>query len=694
MFCSKCGTRVKDGAKFCPNCGEKIIGVQTPYVQMPGQTADPAPVPEAPAGIEIPVPAAPVEEAISDAENAVQAETTEVISEAVIEDKAESVVDPANAEEQETPAEVVPEETEAVPEETEIVSDAENAAEDESSVISEDAASADAAGEAEPCEENAAETTVTDIETEETEAGEPVPELEIPAIAEAAADETVVNAEEVTAKEEIFADSEAKAEDSAAANTDTAVPGESAEAPAVQYNAQPVMPAGTYQQIPVQNAGQAPVQQNYGYPNAPAGAYSGQPQPAANGSQAQAYAQYVQSFVPEPPKKKKGWLIALIAVLLIALIGGGAAWYFVKARPEKQRQELIQSYLDEGSSYYNARLLEDAAECYEKVLEIDPENPEAKQNLYTTLHEQAVNLLYEERYEEARDNVFRMAEINGSNDVTDGMLSDIYNAWITHCADNGELENGLKILDEASPYLTDDDYIARLEELKAINESGSQEPEVAPPVEDPSQGEEPDPYTQVVDRESFAKRIAEICDQGHYDSGALLLLVYEETATDGMNPGDREVIKLEGYEYDYLEIVMRDTDYYVYYGMMDPEGVRNGIGWVLSYTLEETGYGVYMYIAQWENGQPNGDFYEFVLYADGTGDQYSGKVKNGLYDGRITMKYRDGLTYYGEFENGRVKDPQVDENGKVRYFATEDGVNHFDMTEEQAKTIDIGLDIR
>ena len=41
-----------------------------------------------------------------------------------------------------------------------------------------------------------------------------------------------------------------------------------------------------------------------------------------------------------------------------------------------------------------------------------------------------------------------------------------------------------------------------------------------------------------------------------------------------------------------------------------------------------------------------------------------------------------------------MKDPQVDENGKVRYFATEDGVNHFDMTEEQAKTIDIGLDIR
>ena len=37
---------------------------------------------------------------------------------------------------------------------------------------------------------------------------------------------------------------------------------------------------------------------------------------------------------------------------------------------------------------------------------------------------------------------------------------------------------------------------------------------------------------------------------------------------------------------------------------------------------------------------------------------------------------------------------RFDENGKVRYFATEDGVNHFDMTEEQAKTIDIGLDIR
>ena len=24
MFCSKCGTKLMDGAKFCPNCGEKV----------------------------------------------------------------------------------------------------------------------------------------------------------------------------------------------------------------------------------------------------------------------------------------------------------------------------------------------------------------------------------------------------------------------------------------------------------------------------------------------------------------------------------------------------------------------------------------------------------------------------------------------------------------------------------------------
>lgn len=30
MFCSKCGTKVRDEAKFCPNCGARIMGIQMP----------------------------------------------------------------------------------------------------------------------------------------------------------------------------------------------------------------------------------------------------------------------------------------------------------------------------------------------------------------------------------------------------------------------------------------------------------------------------------------------------------------------------------------------------------------------------------------------------------------------------------------------------------------------------------------
>ena len=676
MFCSKCGTKVRDEAKFCPNCGARIMGIQMPRKpEIPG--SDVSDIPAAPF---VPVPASP------DGSPAAP-EAQKAIDEPVIDTKPEPVFGQEEPYTENAEPVTEPEIGEMIRETAheEIVPETEdNFAEATPEPVTEEEIDHDDAQESGTSTESETEPITTDDLTE--------------VIPEPANEETVPEPEEIpeSVKKETDILPQEPIAPAAAAEEDRAetVPGQEQIPPATVQEQQ--MPQYSGQHMPYNAYAGAPVQDSvqHGTPYQTGGQYV----PGADGNmtQAQAYAQYIQSFEPEPPKKKKWWIGLIAAILIVALAGGGA-WYFIKVRPEQKRQELIQQYLDEGSSYYEAELYVNAAESYEKVLELDPDNFNAKQNLYASLQGETAKLLLDGRYEEARDAALRMADINGPDETTDMYLNSIYNAWIIECIENGEYDRGLELLDEGMHYLTEDEVSKRAEELAAMKDNDPTVPEVVPPAEEPVPGgeePEPDPYTLVNDRQSFAERVAEVCDDGHYDSASLLLLVYQDIATDGMKPGYRLTVKLEGYQYDNLEIVMRENDYYVYYGMMNDEGQREGVGWLLSYFLKQDGYGVYFYIAQWEKGEPNGEFYEWFISEDNEIDVYTGQVINGLYDGTITMENHDGLTYYGVFNEGRITELGRTEDNQIVYFATEDSEHYFTVSEEQLETALVGLGIK
>ena len=429
--------------------------------------------------------------------------------------------------------------------------------------------------------------------------------------------------------------------------------------------------------------------------------------------------QYAAAPIQAAPKKKKGkaGLIIIAVLLILALLGAGL--YYVKSyRPKKQIQELAEKALNAGQ----AGDYDTAISYVEEIYKLDPSdehidllesgyvdaaydaynkgdtlkaieyaekgyalrsNTNIRDALLSMYWEIASNAIEGGDYGTSLDYAIKMKNLgpksNEQAESLDGYISSTYNMWILDLTMSGDTDQALEVLEEAKPYISEEDYDHRLAEINGdfshyeddtSYDSGSQQTD---------DGQKP-VVENVTDINTLAQRIAGLTDNNNYVTAAFILPLYSDYVLPAVEATGSVTVKLDNsYDLGYVKFYKDDDvegGYYAYYGDMDASGKRTGEGWILSSFSDDDGVlSLYFYNADWENDAANGFFYEWNVIGvtvDGYDEyiSYTGTVKDYLYDGDITIVWKNGRTYYATYHNGipEVLDTDPDDGQKIIAF--------------------------
>ena len=369
--------------------------------------------------------------------------------------------------------------------------------------------------------------------------------------------------------------------------------------------------------------------------------------------------QYAASPVQAAPKKKKGktGLIIVAALLILALAAGGL-YYFKSYRPKK----MTQDYLNQALEAYDSGDYDTAVDLTEKAYKLSPDNEDIEQVLYSLYYELNNNAWNEGDYETSIFYLKKMATLPSTDqDSVDTILHSEYNLWLLDLALAGDTARGMEVLEEAKPYLTDEEYADRLAELSGdFSHWGGDttEEDTGSEPEEPDDGEKP-VVENVTSLETLAQRIAGLTDNGNYDSASFILPLYSEYVFPALTEKGSLIVELDSsFDHRYVKFYPHpeqgEDKYYVYYGDMDADGNRQGFGWILSNYDYDGSRALYFYKSGWENDKANGTFVEYNLWGENY-DQYNcyyGNLKDYLYDGDITIIWKNGRTYYATYHDG------------------------------------------
>ena len=143
----------------------------------------------------------------------------------------------------------------------------------------------------------------------------------------------------------------------------------------------------------------------------------------------------------------------------------------------------------------------------------------------------------------------------------------------------------------------------------------------------------------------IAVAIEEKLDSRGVTGAAALYKIWEEVGAV-IDEGSSLSFKLSD-EHMFEDIIFYkyNGESFVYYGALDDEGKRTDVGFIAAILFTHRGTELYSLQAEWENDMPNGRIIEAYIYGDSFDKKviYSGTVKNGFYDGDITILRSDGL---------------------------------------------------
>ena len=464
----------------------------------------------------------------------------------------------------------------------------------------------------------------------------------------------------------------------------------------------------------------------------------GKSQPQVQAPQAMGQTpQYTAAPIQAAPKKKKGkaGLIIVAALLILALIGAGL--YYVKSyRPKKQIQDLSEKAL----AAYDAGDYDSAIGYMEEIYALKPSDDslDLLESIYVDASYDAYNsgdtlkaIDYAEKgYDlrgdtNIRDMLFSMYwdMVNEANDIEDyrtcldyaikmnnigpypdekqaaldGYISSTFNVYIIQLTMAGDTDQALEVLEEAKPYITEDDYNNRLAEINGDfshyeddtqDDSGSQQTD---------DGQKP-VVENVTDINTLAQRIAGLTDNDNYDTASFILPVYTDYVFPAIEETGTLLVKLDSsFNHSYVKFYQSDTaegGYYVYYGDMDASGNRSGEGWILSSFNNDGELSLYFYNSDWENDKANGFFIEYNVFGDNfdTYTCYYGHLKDYLYDGDITIIWKNGTRYYATYHNGIPDILGTDETDGQLIIALDDTGDYWLKQPEGTTQTPIGVE--
>ena len=300
------------------------------------------------------------------------------------------------------------------------------------------------------------------------------------------------------------------------------------------------------------------------------------------------------------------------------------------------KTELTDTYLEQASGYEESADYESALAVYDKLLDLDGENPEVQNGLRTLLLQQASDYAASGNYDGALAVYDRLLEMDGENPEVQKGMGDLLNSYLRKLIDEGNYDEAKALIEKYRDKVSGVDFQAYLNEIEEMERIKAENAEFLQKVFDLMAEQDYEALCELYTSEETAACLERM------EQDSLVYVPENDAAQTGKGAGV--------YRY-YID--EEDNSYYFYYGDL-VNGRREGEGSSFKIgTLENEDGRYYVFTGHWENDAPNG---EGTLEQKGgtfanTGEGFQGKISSGnlidgLWDGSVDEKLSsDGYTY-------------------------------------------------
>ena len=322
--------------------------------------------------------------------------------------------------------------------------------------------------------------------------------------------------------------------------------------------------------------------------------------------------------------------IAAAAAVVILLAG---IWYAFRIWPQQQ----FEKFYTAGSEALEQLDFETAAEKLALAYRIKQDDPSLNEMLY-----KAYEGVYDLKLSEG-DTEAAIAAGNGmvglipeNDDDIKARLGRLYITYVRTLLLDGRTEKASRTVVSAADYLNEED-LAALQDLQ----------------------------NSFLQLSTFAETVAEMSDSGaHKDICTLIDEIKPSIIScSDTSSGRQPVVRVKGRSHEYVVFYRHSSgQYYVFYGDLTDEGKRQGSGTIYYDGRSTSKDMLYYYTSGWENDKPNGGFseHEFTGTRYGTETIYEGTLKDGFFDGTIAITWGSSGVYFGEYTAGKVTVQDVD----------------------------------
>ena len=335
------------------------------------------------------------------------------------------------------------------------------------------------------------------------------------------------------------------------------------------------------------------------------------------------------------------------------------------------KEQLVDAYLEQASGFAASGDYESALAVYDKLLDLDGENPEVQNGLRTLLLQQASDYEASGNYDGALAVYDRLLEMDGENPEVQKGIGDLLNSYLRKLIDEGNYDEAKALIEKYRDKVSGVDFQAYLNEIEEMERIEAENKEFLQKVFDLMAAQDYEALCELYTSEETA-----VCLE-RMEQDSLVYVPENDAAQTGKGAGV--------YQY-YID--EEDNGYYFYYGDL-ADGSREGEGCSFAIDTSENSNGGYcIFTGHWENDAPNGEgtLEQRGGTFDNTGEGfqgqiYSGNLIDGLWDGSVDKKLSwDGYTYdlsftavHGvpqedvteEYENQRGYTPNLEEGEKI-----------------------------
>ena len=300
------------------------------------------------------------------------------------------------------------------------------------------------------------------------------------------------------------------------------------------------------------------------------------------------------------------------------------------------KEQLVDAYLEQASGFAASGDYESALAVYDKLLELDGENPEVQNGLRTLLLQQASDYEASGNYDGALAVYDRLLEMDGENPEVQKGIGDLLNSYLRKLIDEGNYDEARALIEKYRDKVSGVDFQAYLNEIEEMERIKAENAAFLQKVFDLMAAQDYEAVRELYTSEETAAFVERM------EQDSLVYVPENDAAQTGKGAGV--------YRYYYDE---ENNGYYFYYGDL-ADGSREGEGCSFAIdTSENSNGGYYVFTGHWENDAPNGEGMlelsssRFRNGNDGyQGYTKSGSLIDGLFDGPVTYQlFAFGYTY-------------------------------------------------